>query len=138
MKPEAPWRAVGAHTKVAKLIASNIEHTSDDDLKAVIEDVKRRLAFTVRAERSHGLFRLKPGDVGETILCSEAFSPQIIPPRSCDRAGLALRHFTIDKIWPFLVSAHRRAARIVTVEEIADRRDYRPIRRRSTAVLGLR
>jgi hypothetical protein len=41
-KPEAPWRAVAAHTKVAKLIASNIEHTSDDDLKAVIEDVKRR------------------------------------------------------------------------------------------------
>jgi hypothetical protein len=41
-KPEAPWATVAAHTKVAKLIASNIEHTSDADLKAVIEDVKRR------------------------------------------------------------------------------------------------
>jgi hypothetical protein len=41
-KPEAPWRTVAAHTKVAKLIASNIEHMSDDDLKLVIEDVKRR------------------------------------------------------------------------------------------------
>jgi hypothetical protein len=41
-KPEAPWPTVSAHTKVAKLIASNIEHTSDDDLKAVIADVKRR------------------------------------------------------------------------------------------------
>jgi hypothetical protein len=41
-KPEAPWPTVAAHTKVVWLVAGNIEHTSDDDLKAVIEDVKRR------------------------------------------------------------------------------------------------
>lgn len=41
-KPEAPWRTVAAHTKVAKLISSNIENTRDDDLRATIEEVKRR------------------------------------------------------------------------------------------------
>jgi hypothetical protein len=41
-KPEAPWTTVAAHTKVAKLIASNIENTTDADLKHVIKDVNRR------------------------------------------------------------------------------------------------
>jgi hypothetical protein len=41
-KPEAPWTTVAAHTKVAQLIASNIENTSDTDLKQVIKDVNRR------------------------------------------------------------------------------------------------
>jgi hypothetical protein len=41
-KPEAPWPTVAAHTGVARLVASNIGRTSDADLKAVIEEVKRR------------------------------------------------------------------------------------------------
>jgi hypothetical protein len=41
-KPNAPWPTVAAHTQIAMLIASNIENTSDADLKSVIEDIKRR------------------------------------------------------------------------------------------------
>jgi hypothetical protein len=41
-KPEAPWPTVAAHTKVAWLVAGNMENTSDADLKATIEEVKRR------------------------------------------------------------------------------------------------
>jgi hypothetical protein len=41
-KPEAPWPTVAAHTKVAWLVAGDIENTSDAELKAVVEDVKLR------------------------------------------------------------------------------------------------
>jgi hypothetical protein len=41
-RPDAPWPTVAAHTQVAKLIASNIGFTRDEDLRATIEEVKRR------------------------------------------------------------------------------------------------
>jgi hypothetical protein len=41
-KPDAPWQTVASHTQVAKLIAGNIENTRADDLRAVIDEIKRR------------------------------------------------------------------------------------------------
>ena len=41
-KPDAAWSTVAAHTRVAKLIAGNIENTQQTDLKAVIDEVRRR------------------------------------------------------------------------------------------------
>jgi hypothetical protein len=41
-KPDAAWQTVASHTKVAKLIAGNIENTNDADLQTTLEDVKRR------------------------------------------------------------------------------------------------
>ena len=41
-KPDAAWPMVAAHTRVAKLIAGNIENTQLTDLKAVIDEVRRR------------------------------------------------------------------------------------------------
>jgi hypothetical protein len=41
-KPDSDWKTVAAHTQVAKLIAGNVENTTDADLRSVIEDVERR------------------------------------------------------------------------------------------------
>ncbi|GGF18541.1 hypothetical protein GCM10011611_25520 [Aliidongia dinghuensis] len=41
-RPDAAWPAVAAHARVAKLIAGNIENTHEADLKAVIDEVRRR------------------------------------------------------------------------------------------------
>ena len=41
-KPDAAWSTVAAHTRIAKLIAGNIENTQQADLKAVIDEVRRR------------------------------------------------------------------------------------------------
>jgi len=41
-KANAPWQTVAAHTRVAKLIAGNVENSKDADLRAAIDDVKRR------------------------------------------------------------------------------------------------
>ena len=41
-KPDAAWPMVAAHTRVAKLIAGNIENTQLTDLKAVIDEIRRR------------------------------------------------------------------------------------------------
>jgi hypothetical protein len=41
-KSDAPWQTVASHTKVAKLIAGNVENTSDTDLQSAIEEVKKR------------------------------------------------------------------------------------------------
>ena len=51
-KPEAPWPTVAAHTKVAKLVASNIEHTRDADLNVVIGEVKRASSRTCAGDRA--------------------------------------------------------------------------------------
>jgi hypothetical protein len=41
-KPDADWQTVASHTKVAKLIAGNIENTRDTDLQTTLADVERR------------------------------------------------------------------------------------------------
>lgn len=41
-KPDAAWPNVAAHARVAKLSAGNIENTSEANLKAVIDEVRRR------------------------------------------------------------------------------------------------
>jgi hypothetical protein len=41
-RPDAAWQTVASHTKVAKLIAGNIENARDTDLQTTLADVRRR------------------------------------------------------------------------------------------------
>ena len=69
-KPDAAWSTVAAHTSVAKLIAGNIENTQQADLKAVIDEVRRR----------HMALALEIGPLVRTPACGP-------PTESYGRAG---------------------------------------------------
>jgi hypothetical protein len=58
-KPDAAWPTVAAHTRVAKLIAGNIENTQQADLRAVIDEVRRR----------HMALALATGPLVRTLAC---------------------------------------------------------------------
>ena len=69
-KSDAAWSTVAAHTRVAKLIAGNIENTQPADLKAVIDEVRRR----------HMALALEIGPLVRTPACGP-------PTESYGRAG---------------------------------------------------
>ena len=69
-KPDAAWSTVAGHTQVAKLIAGNIENTQPADLKAVIDEVRRR----------HMALALEIGPLVRTPACGP-------PTESYGRAG---------------------------------------------------
>jgi hypothetical protein len=69
-KPDAAWSTVAAHTRIAKLIAGDIENTRQADLKVIIDDVRRR----------HMALALEIGPLVRTPACGP-------PTESYGRAG---------------------------------------------------
>lgn len=69
-RSDTAWSTVAAQTRVAKLIAGNIENTHEADLKATIEEVRRR----------HMALALEIGPLVRTAACEP-------PTKSYGRAG---------------------------------------------------
>jgi hypothetical protein len=95
-KPQALWMTVAAHTKVAKLIARNIEGTSDADFKHVIKDVNRR----------HLELALEIGPPAGGAPASEAYGNPRETVQKIRRNGGELRYVDMDE--PFFSAGHLR------------------------------